>query len=187
MKYDDFDENNRLDSREKYTGHLAPLVSQAGLQDYIELAWKYLDHLPDDILIPLFTSLTALFKSKAYALTAVQPAENSTSGSGSFDSAQYRYNPESSRSISNSKKRAARDGDGESPDTDDEGHHKKRRLKGESNSKDRRKWACPFYQREPYRYCVETEFGDFRKCARSPGFDQVHRVKSVSYSHLSIS
>jgi hypothetical protein len=138
-------------------------------------------------VVPLLNPLTALFKSKVYALTAVQLASNSTSASGSFDSARYGCAPESSKSISNSKKRASRDGDGESPDTDDEGHHKKRKLNGESNTKDRRKWACPFYQREPYRYCIETEFGDFRKCARSPGFDQVHRVKSVYYSDPSVS
>lgn len=138
-------------------------------------------------MVPLLASLTALFKSKVYALSAVQPAANSASASGSFDSAQYECAPESSKSISNSKKRASRDGDGEPPDTDDEGRHKKRRLKGKSNTKDRRKWACPFYQREPHRYCVETEFGDFRKCARSPGFDLVHRVKSVYYSEPIVS
>jgi hypothetical protein len=138
-------------------------------------------------VVPLLTPLTALFQSKVYALTAVQPASNSTSASGSFDSARYGCAPESSKSISNSKKRASRDGDGEPLDTDDGGHHKKRKLNGESNTKDRRKWACPFYEREPYRCCVETESGDFRKFARSPGFDQVHRVKSVYYSDPSVS
>lgn len=136
---------------------------------------------------PLLTSLAALFESKAYALAAVQPAANSTSASGSFDSARYGCTPEGSKLVSNSKKRASRDGDGEPPDTDDEGRRKKRKLKEEPNTKDRRKWACPFYQRKPYQYCVETEFGDFRKCARSPGFDQVHRVKSVYYSDLIVS
>jgi hypothetical protein len=151
------------------------------------LARKHLDHLPDQIVVPLLTSLTALFESKIYALTAVQPTANSTSASGSFDSARYECAPEGSKSVSNSKKRASRDGDSEPPDTDDEGRRKKRKLRKESNTKDRRKWACPFYQREPYRYCVETEFGDFRKCARSPGFDLVHRVKSVYYSDSCVS
>jgi hypothetical protein len=36
-----------------------------------------------------------------------------------------------------------------------------------------RRWACPYYQREPHRYCL----GKWRLCAKSPGFSEVHRVK----------
>jgi hypothetical protein len=39
------------------------------------------------------------------------------------------------------------------------------------------RWACPFYQREPHIYCVLTQYGDWRKCAKSPGFQDPHRVK----------
>jgi hypothetical protein len=41
-----------------------------------------------------------------------------------------------------------------------------------------RGWACPFYARDPEKYCAQGEFADYRRCSRSPGFQSdVHRVK----------
>jgi hypothetical protein len=64
-------------------------------------------------------------------------------------------------------------------DRQDSNPNKKQRFDGGLSTTSRKMWACPYYKREPHRYCVVTELGDFRKCAKSPGFSEVHRVKLV--------
>jgi hypothetical protein len=87
--------------------------------------------------------------------------------------------PITHQSKSDSQKRRQDENGEKSPDRGDNNPRKRQKLYGGLDMGEGPKWACPFYQREPERYCVETELSDFRKCAKSPGFPQVHRVKYV--------
>lgn len=109
-------------------------------------------------------------------MTSQQPSDSGAS-STQFSCSRKDGTSDNANSTPRGGKRGRDDEDDESGNSGDTGPHKKQKHNGESNHPFRQKWACPYYQREPHRYCVETDFGDYRKCAKSPGFDQVHRVK----------
>lgn len=140
--------------------------------------------LPDKILQPLTRDLTALFDSWAASGSSERyshpssspstPARNQANGS----SGSPIEHPSSS---GGGKKRPLRDGS-ESPgdgddDKDGDEIRKRPKLNFQGQEDIGLRWACPYYQRSPHDYCVETEYGDYRKCAKSPGFNGVHRVK----------
>jgi len=141
--------------------------------------------LPNEIVRSLIPDLTFLFDSWAtsgsseYPAYSSTPAPSTTANSQSSGSAGslIGQNPPSSNG---GKKRTLSHG-GEPPGDSDEdrGNLKRPKLHAKCQGGLVRKWACPYYQRMPHYYCVETEYGDFRKCARSPGFSEVHRVKYV--------
>ncbi|KAH0559336.1 hypothetical protein GP486_004144 [Trichoglossum hirsutum] len=147
----------------------------------LSLLYPLFASLPDEITQSLIPSLTLLFNSWASSGSLERPAHSSTSPSstaqlknlagGSFGQAPFYRSGE---------KRRLPDGS-ESPGDGNEGEGNRKRLNLDSNYQGGlvRRWACPFYQRSPHRYCVQTEYGDFRKCAKSPGFREVHRVKYV--------
>lgn len=140
--------------------------------------------LPDEILQPLTRDLTALFDSWAasrsierYSHPSSSPSTPPRSQSNGSSGSSIEH-PSSSGS---EKKRPLRDGS-ESPgdgDDDKDGDEARKRLRLNSQGREDigLRWACPYYQRSPHDYCVETEYGDYRKCAKSPGFNGVHRVK----------
>lgn len=142
----------------------------------------FIKNVPWDIASESYTTFTALVASWMSILATSQFAAGGGTPPSSSDVSQDGSAPERTQSSNGGRKRSLGDDDKESPDQDDDNNGRKRqKLHGGIDARSRQKWACPFYQRESHRYCVETEFGDFRKCARSPGFDQVHRVKSGSY------
>lgn len=85
----------------------------------------------------------------------------------------------SASSTGNSKKRSIED----TPDdaslhrNGGNGNPKRPRKTTSSSEGTGKRWACPYYQKEPHRYCTEGLFGDYRNCSKSPGFSEVHRVK----------
>jgi len=151
--------------------------------DFIALAQRALNHLPREIVTKLLTALDALFESWRSQLA---PSKHAADGDmpSSFNFSQSEGNSEHPASNSSSQKRRMVEDDAQSPDGGDNNDNNPRKRQKDFGGLDvggRQKWACPYYQREPHRYCVETELGDFRKCAKSPGFVQVHRVKDHIY------
>lgn len=166
-------------STEKH-GCIEPLEYQASPRDFLQLTRNNISHLPDYITRPLLTSLQILFESWGSQLSIIQAAADSTIPPSSFNGPLSGSGTGNSTSSLNNKKRDSDNGDDDRSHLGIEDSRKKQKISEECNKRQRQKWACPYYQREPHRFCVVTESGDFRKCARSPGFDQVHRVKSVS-------
>ncbi|KAI9859775.1 MAG: hypothetical protein M1813_006492 [Trichoglossum hirsutum] len=135
--------------------------------------------LPSEATQSLISSLTFLFDSWTAIGISERPAHPSTSSSSatqlsispgnSFGQASSNYS--GGRRLISDGSDPLRDGD------EDDGNQKRLKLDPKCQGNMGRGWACPFYQRSPHRYCVETEYGDFRKCAKSPGFREVHRIK----------
>ena len=138
--------------------------------------------IPLDTVIQLCTIFAPLVASWMSTLATSQSAAGGGTPPLTSDFSEAGSTQTHTQPSNGGQKRTLGDDDKESPDQDDDNNRRKRqKLYGGIDAGSRQKWACPYYQREPHRYCVETEFGDFRKCARSPGFDQVHRVKSECY------
>jgi hypothetical protein len=135
-----------------------------------------INQLPNEIALELSRKLVVLAEFWLGVHGAVQcplrPSE--TPQSSDFDAAGNSLTPSSS-SKSGERKRASSDGDGSSPPGDGgDGRRKRFKTRPEPQPQEsNRRWACPFYQREPHRYCL----GKWRLCAKSPGFREVHRVK----------
>jgi len=141
-----------------------------------------INDLPWNAVSRLYTTFMALVDSWMSTMAIFQCAADGGTPPVPSDASQAGSAPEHTQSSNGGRKRTLGDDDKELPGQDaDNNRRKRQKLHGEIDARSRQKWACPYYQREPHRYCVETEFGDFRKCARSPGFDQVHRVKSGCY------
>jgi Homeobox KN domain len=146
--------------------------------------------LPDEISRPLSHDLTLLFDSLAIGGLQERPSHSPSSSSSTPRGSQASGSAGSSTAHTSSggrgKRRLIEDGN-ESPgdgDDDQNGDETRKRLNLNPQSQDNinLRWACPFYQRSPHHYCVETEYGDYRKCAKSPGFSGVHRVKCVLFA-----
>ena len=136
-----------------------------------------MNNVSGQIRSQLHTTLTILIESWVSKLPTSQSAAGEDASLPSLHISQTGSASENTQSSQGGQKRSLGDDDRESPERDDNSRRKRPKMYGGVTAKSRPKWACPFYQREPHRYCVETEISDFRKCARSPGFDQVHRVK----------
>jgi hypothetical protein len=148
--------------------------------------------LPNEVLRPLTRDLTLLFDSWAVGGSLERPSYPPSSLPSTSPQSQTNGSAGSSTehiySSSSRKKRSLRDGN-ESPgdgDDDENGDETRKRLRLSSQAQENiaPRWACPFYQRSPHHYCIETEYGDYRKCAKSPGFSGVHRVKCALSPYL---
>jgi hypothetical protein len=136
------------------------------------------DLLPRELSVELISKLEILMdrwlNKQGILQRPVQDAEaHQSSGSSAPGTSPTFSTPSGSR-----QRRASSDGDGSSsPGGRGGGNGKRPRTRQESQTGNAiRRWACPYYQREPHRYCQ----GKWRICAKSPGFREVHRVKSVS-------
>jgi hypothetical protein len=148
-------------------------------RDFIALAKRTLKHLRPDIAAAFLDVFEDVVESWVLQHT---PSSEFATGDGTTPSFNFSQNEGGSHytsSKSDSKKRRQDENGEQSPDRGDNNPRKRQKLYSGLDVGEGPKWACPFYQREPERYCVETEFGDFRNCAKSPGFVQVHRVKYV--------
>ncbi|KAE9371696.1 hypothetical protein N431DRAFT_467857 [Stipitochalara longipes BDJ] len=145
-------------------------------EDIMELAQHALSHLPQVTMTKTLAAVRVLFESWASQLTSsTYAAEGDTSSS--FNFSQAGGNSERTTSNSRSQKRPLDEEDEQPPNNGDNNTRKRQNLYGTLDGECRPMWACPFYRREPHRYCDITELGDFRKCAKSPGFPELHRVK----------
>jgi hypothetical protein len=136
----------------------------------------------------LISDLKILFDFWASQLCCQHPSAPPDASSQSPSNAQQSFSAAFSSvnpsRICFGKKRALEDGSEHSGDEGDGDESRKRKkLQSKCHPEPLLRWACPFYQRSPHHFCVETEYGDFRKCAKSPGFSGVHRVKYQG-SHL---
>jgi hypothetical protein len=177
---EEFGEADIVLCREDSDLDIMPLEQRAIALDFTALFGQALriNNVPCETVSQLYTIFTGLIETKMSLPTTIQSAAGEDTHPPSSDFSQAGNGLENTQSSKGGQKRTLGDDDKESPERDDNDNRRKRpRLNGGIDARSRQKWACPFYQREPHRYCVETEFGDFRKCARSPGFDQVHRVK----------
>jgi hypothetical protein len=147
-------------------------------KDFIALAKRTLKHHRPDIAAAFLNGFEAVVESW---VLQHNPSEFATGDekTPSFNFSQSADSFHHTSSKNSGQKRKQDENGEQSPDRGDNNPRKRQKLYGGMDMADGLKWACPFYQREPERYCVETEFGDFRKCAKSPGFSQVHRVKYV--------
>jgi hypothetical protein len=156
-----------------------PWERQVIPKDFIALAKRTLKHLRPDVAAAFLDVFEDVVESWVLQHT---PSSEFATGGGTTPSFNFSQNEGGSHytsSKSDSQKRRQDENGEQSPDRGDNNPRKRQKLYGGLDMGEGPKWACPFYKREPERYCVETEFGDFRKCAKSPGFPQVHRVKYV--------
>jgi hypothetical protein len=146
----------------------------ATCHDFLSDIQPLLDQLPNEISMQLRSRVACLIEawlSHKNLQRPVHPCENSQPSS----STTVASNLTTTAQTGTGRKRAPSDGDGSSPSGDrgdGNGKRPKARVALQPGSNNRR-WACPYYQREPHRYCL----GEWRLCAKSPGFSQVHRVK----------
>jgi hypothetical protein len=138
--------------------------------------------LPTEIRIEVFNRLESFFCNWLENKGPVQhaPSEQTSPSSASPPSRSQSGSNQTSNPTSDSSGKVSSAVPGSAPKKNNDERPKKRRkreLSSYADSLTGPQWACPFYRREPYRYCVVTRFGDFRKCAKSPGFSSPHRVK----------
>jgi len=157
----------------------AEQVQNAGSEEFLVAIQPLLDRLPVEIASSLGNELLSLFGiwlgSRApYHQT---PCDGTPSSSTSQNPQRNTHTP--TNSTGSVQKRLSDDGSGYSDPSGNSGDGKRKRPRNVSQtpSGSTRKWACPYYQRDPHSYCVVGDFGDYRKCSRSPGFSEVHRVK----------
>jgi hypothetical protein len=173
---DSLENESSEDSQDEERNNYSPSYEEFALySDFISGVRPLFDQIPDELSIELSRRLAFLFDSWLSSHIPLQcPAQPSgpptTSNCNTGNS-----NLNQTRPVVNGQKRASSDGNGSSPPGDNsDGNRKRPRTKAEPPSgSSRRGWACPYYQREPHRYCI----GEWRLCAKSPGFSQVHRVK----------
>ncbi|RDW71579.1 hypothetical protein BP6252_08142 [Coleophoma cylindrospora] len=128
------------------------------------------ERIPIDVASKLERLLTSWFAKTEYT----RAAASSETPSSTDDPLHCTLRTSLS---SNTQKRGLSDNDSDFPERGDKDDRKRRKTSFiDSSDIDNKKWACPCYQKEPHRYCVETELGDWRKCAKSSGFKEVHRV-----------
>jgi len=150
------------------------------LEELLTAVQSLLDRLPAEVAFRLAVEIQSLyhkfFKGAYYSRT---PYPHTPSSSNS-------HNPPTSTPINSSssgsgQKRPSDNGaEWWSPSGnggDGDGNRKRPRKSPSSPGRSGKRWACPYYLRDPHKYCVESEFGDYRKCSKSPGFGEVHRVK----------
>jgi hypothetical protein len=154
-------------------------------ENFIKLALRASTHLPQDVKRKTLAALWSLFESWASQLDSSNITYAADGGLSSFNFSQSGGNSEHiAPNNSRGQKRPGDEDDEQPPNDGDRNPRKRQNIYGILNAERRPNWACPFYQREPGRYCEKTELGDFRKCAKSPGFSELHRIKSVYQTSL---
>jgi hypothetical protein len=154
-------------------------VQDAGSEEFLAAVQPLLDQLPIEIASSLGNELLSLFGIWLGNRTRYQQAPYDGTPSSSNSQNPHGNTPPPTNSTGSGQKRLSDDGSGYSNPSGNSGDGKRKRPRNVSQtpSGSMRKWACPYYQRDPHSYCVEGDFGDYRKCSRSPGFSEVHRVK----------
>ena len=136
------------------------------------------DLLPHEISVELISKLQFWMDRWLNNQSILQRPLQSAEAYQGFGSSAPGASPTLSTPSGSRQKRASSDGDGSSSPGGRGGSNGKRpKTRQESQTgNNTRRCACPYYQREPHRYCQ----GKWRLCAKNPGFREVHRVKSVS-------
>jgi hypothetical protein len=166
-------------SHEESTLYSAGPAQDAGSEEFLAAIQPLLNKLPAEIASSLGNELLSLFGIWLGNRLPYQqvPCDGTPSSSNSQN--PHGNTPTPTNSTGSVPKRLSDDGSGYSNPSGNSGDGKRKRPRNVSQTPSRstRKWACPYYQRDPHSYCVLGDFGDYRKCSRSPGFREVHRVK----------
>jgi hypothetical protein len=136
-----------------------------------------IDELPDSMVSYMVAQMCAIFDAILRSLAILQHTGRPCSSSSSNSQNQL---ASSSNATRKGKRRASGNGDkndSTTPGSSGNGDSEQQRTSELSPDRPTKRWACPFYQRNPDYYCMKREFGDYRACTRSGGFDQVHRIK----------
>jgi hypothetical protein len=151
----------------------------AGSEELLTAIQPLLDQLPSEISGSLSNELLSLFGIWLGNRPAYRQIACDDTPSSSNSQIRPGNTPTPTNSTGSVPKRLSDDGSGYSNPSGNSGDGRRKRPRNTSltPSVSSRRWACPYYQRDPHSYCVAGDFGDYRKCSRSPGFSQVHRVK----------
>ncbi len=172
---DDLTEHSHDDSAFLSTGQ----AQDAGSEELLAAIQPLLDKLPCENASSLGNELLSLFGIWLGNRPPYQQVlcDGTPSSSNSQNPHGNTLTP--TNSTGSVPKRLSDDGSGYSNPSDNSGDGKRKRPRNISQTtlEPMRRWACPYYQRDPHFYCVAGDFGDYRKCSRSPGFSEVHRVK----------
>lgn len=137
-----------------------------------------LDKLPQNVGVYLAAQMCSIIDGLLQNMAAMQHTGRPCSSSSSNPQNPAADSLNVITSIGGSKKRSSDDDDdGSSPvENGRNGDGKQQKTSELSAGGLNKRWACPFYQREPGYYCMEREFGNYHNCSKSRGND-VHRVK----------
>jgi hypothetical protein len=173
---DDFTDSSRDDQNSDQEDSFLRL--QVGRsKDALSAFRSTLDQQPDDVASYLTDQISSLFDAWLRCLAVLQHTGRPYSSSSSSNSQRLAPKPLDAAFRAGNGKRQSNNEDesGSSPPGDgSNGDRKRSRVSSEVSKK---KWACPFYRRNPRYYCMEREFGDYRSCSKRHGFSEVHRVK----------
>lgn len=172
---DDFTEYSHEGSSFFSTGR----TQDAGSEELLLAIQPFLDRLPHETASSLGNELLSLFGIWLGNRLPYRQAPCEDTPSSSNSQNPQGNTPTPTNSTGSVPKRLSDDGSGYSDPSGNSGDGKRKRPRNVSQtpSGPMRRWACPYYQRDPHFYCVAGDFGDYRKCSRSPGFSEVHRVK----------
>jgi hypothetical protein len=166
-------------SHEDFALYSTEQAHDAGSEEFLATIQPLLNRLPAEIASSLGNELLSLFGIWLGDRGSHQQAPCDVTPSSSNLQRPPGNTPTPTNSTSSVPKRLSDDGSGYSDPSGngEDGKRKRPRNVSQTPSGSTRKWACPYYQRDPHSYCVIGDFGDYRKCSRSPGFSEVHRVK----------
>ena len=172
---DDFTEYSHEDS----LFHPPGQAQDAGSEELLLAIQPLLDQLPSEAASSLSNELLSLFGIWLGNRPPYQQVPCDGTPCSSNSQHPHGNTPTPTNSTGSVPKRLSDDGSGYSDPSGNSGDGKRKKLRNVSQtpSGSMRRWACPYYQRDPHFYCVAGDFGDYRKCSRSPGFSEVHRVK----------
>jgi hypothetical protein len=147
-------------------------------KEFLHNIQSALDKLPPIIAVYLAAQMCSIIDSLLRHIAAVQRTGRSCSSSSSNTQNPAADSLDVSTSIGKSRKRSSDDDDdGLNPaENGGNGDGKQQKTSEVSSGGLTKRWACPFYQRNPSYYCMEREFGNYHNCSKSPG-NKVHRVK----------
>ena len=137
-----------------------------------------LDRLPAELASTIRSEVSSLFETWLLTYLPIQNASHSGIPSSPESKDTPERLPNEIRDNGNKRKRSSEERrDGSPGENGDDGGQKRMRKFSSPPKSVVGRWACPYYQKDPHHYCMEGAFADYRKCSKSPGFAEVHRVK----------
>lgn len=149
-------------------------IDGAESKEFLDTIQSALDKLPPIVAVYLAVQMCSIINALLRTITAVQHTGRPCSNTQN-PTADLLHVTKSSRKR---KKRSsnADDDDVDPAENGDNGDDKQQKTSELSSGGITKRWACPFYQRDPNYYCMEREFGNYHNCSKSVG-NEVHRVK----------
>jgi hypothetical protein len=163
-----------LEYTEESSTWATPWAQQLNPRKFIDPSKLGLSSLSSETATKLRAALDVLFKSWSLPVTSFANASGVDSTQTSFGSSASQTHTRSTTTNRRDKKMLEDGDEDEFPNPPNNNPRKRKRPTEGDVVEDRKKWACPFYQRQ---FCIPHESGDFRKCVTNPGFEDVYRIK----------